>query len=33
MFSGTSTLNQLEKIIEKIGFPNEEEQKVPRAPL
>ena len=27
VFAGTSTLNQLEKIIEKIGFPSEAEQK------
>ena len=26
MFNGTSTLNQLEKIIEKIGFPTDAEQ-------
>ena len=27
IFPGTSTLNQLERVIEKIGFPNEAERK------
>lgn len=33
MFAGTSTLNQLERVIEKIGFPNDDEQKAIETPF